>query len=470
MKKIIFFLLVITITIICSTNVKASSTFYEGEYIDGIYMNKQKAGSSTIYYQKARFFRQSGTNQFAYCIDPFIFFQEGSSYEETITPNNLTETQKKQISLIAYFGYGYKNHTEPKWYAITQFMIWKAADPSGNFYFTNSLNGSKIDAYQQEINEINQLIKNYNKNTSLMNQNYTLIEGSDFIIEDTNKVLNNYKSTNTNFHIENNKLIGTNLTEGDYTINLIREEKEYNKPIIFYQSANSQSLMQTGDLENKQEKLTVKIIETKIEITKIDKDTSSIRPSGEGQLTGAIYGIFDKDGKQLATITIQENSKGKITNIPLGTYYLQEIKAPIGYQLDTQKYIITLTEKNYNQEIILEDEIIKKKIILYKTYDEIEKIPEAHITFSIYDKNNKKITTITTDNNGKAEIILPYGTYTISQENTTEGYQKIENFTITVKDTKDEIITLTDYKVPVPNTSINLITYIINILTKILTK
>ena len=123
MKKILFFLTTIIIVLICSTNVNASTTFYEGEYIDNIYMNKQKAGSSTIYYQKARFFRQTGTNRFAYCIDPFVFFQDGSIYEETITPSNLTASQKEQISLIAYFGYGYKNHTDTKWYAITQFII-----------------------------------------------------------------------------------------------------------------------------------------------------------------------------------------------------------------------------------------------------------------------------------------------------------------------------------------------------------
>ena len=35
--------------------------------------------------------------------------------------------KKTKISMIAHFGYGYKNHTDVKWYAITQFMIWQAA-------------------------------------------------------------------------------------------------------------------------------------------------------------------------------------------------------------------------------------------------------------------------------------------------------------------------------------------------------
>ena len=225
MKKTIIFLIVVTMSLICSTNVHASSSFYEGEYIDGIYMNKQKANSSTIYYQKARFFRQSGTNRFAYCIDPFVFFQDGSNYEEVITPSNLTETQKEQISLIAYFGYGYKNHTDSKWYAITQLMIWQAADPSGNFYFTDGLNGPKIEPYNQEINEINTLVTNYKKETSLNNKTYTLVEGEKLSIEDSNQVLSNYKSNNPNFVIEGNKLISDNLIEGEYTIDLIKEEK-----------------------------------------------------------------------------------------------------------------------------------------------------------------------------------------------------------------------------------------------------
>ena len=467
MKKILFFLTTIIIVLICSTNVNASTTFYEGEYIDNIYMNKQKAGSSTIYYQKARFFRQTGTNRFAYCIDPFVFFQDGSIYEETITPSNLTASQKEQISLIAYFGYGYKNHTDTKWYAITQFMIWKAADPTGNFYFTDGLNGPRITAYTNEMNEINNLINNYKKQTSLNNKTYTLLEGESLSVTDTNNVLSNYKSSNPNFIISGNKLTSSSLTEGVYQIDLIREENYHNAPLLFYQSANSQALMQTGNLSNKQEHLQVEVIKTEIEITKIDKDTQSITPSGEGVLIGAEYGLYNEQDELIQTIVINEDSTGKVENIPFGKYYLKETKAPTGYQLSNEKHEIEITKENSKLKLTLENEIIKKKIIIYKTYDENERIPEANISFTIYDNKNNKVATITTDENGKAEITLPYGEYKIVQENTTEGYHKVENILLTVEDTEEEIITLTDYKIAVPETSTNIFITIINIILRI---
>ena len=467
MKKLIFILITITITLLCSKPVDAATLFYEGEYIDGIYMNKQKAGSSTIYYQKARFFRQQGTNQFAYCIDPFVFFTEGSIYEETINPSNLTPQQKERITEIAYFGYGYPNHTDNKWYAITQFMIWQVADPTGNFYFTDGLNGPRIEVFTQEINEINTLIDNYHKQTSLLNKTYTIVEGENLILEDTNNVLSSYTIDNPNFYIDGNKLIGNNLTKGEYTINLLKQENHYNKPILFYQSANSQALMQTGDITTKKEQLNINVITTEIEITKIDKDTQSIIASGEGSLIGAVYSLFTQQGEKIADITINEESKGIIKNIPFGTYYLQETSAPKGYQLDTKKYEVIISEKTPNQQLILENEIIKKKVIIYKTYDETNKFPEQNINFLVFDKNNNLIATMTTDENGKAEITLPYGEYKIIQENTTEGYQKVDDITLIIDNIEEEIITLTDYKIKVPNTKTNFITYLISLIIKI---
>ena len=120
-----------------------------------------------------------------------------------------------------------------------------------------------------------------------------------------------------------------------------------------------------------------------------------------------------------------------------------------------------LLDKNLKIYVTLENEIIKKKIIIYKTYGENNKIPEANITFAIYNNENKKVATITTDKNGKAEIILPYGNYKIVQENTTDGYHKVNDIEITITDTKDEIFNLVDYKIKVPNTKTNFFAYLI---------
>ena len=348
-------------------------------------------------------------------------------------------------------------------------MIWQAADPTANFYFTDGLNGPRIEAYTQEMNEINTLIENYHKSTSLLNKTYTIVEGENIVLEDTSNIISSYSLDNPNFYIEGNKLIGNNLTKGEYTINLLKQESHYNKPILFYQSVNSQALMQTGDIPAKSEQLKINVINTQIEITKIDKDTQSITASGDGSLIGAIYGLFNQQGDKIAEITINEDSKGTLKNIPFGNYYLQEIKAPKGYLLDTKKHEIAINENNPNHQLILENEIIKKKVVIYKTYDETNKIPEKNINFLVFDKNNNLIATMTTDEFGKAEIILPYGEYTIVQENTTEGYQKVDDIILKVSNTEEEIITLTDYKKKVPNTSTNFITYLIMLIINIFT-
>ena len=131
------------------------------------------------------------------------------------------------------------------------------------------------------------------------------------------------------------------------------------------------------------------------------------------------------------------------------------------------KYEVIISEKTPNQQLILENEIIKKKVIIYKTYDETNKFPEQNINFLVFDKNNNLIATMTTDENGKAEITLPYGEYKIIQENTTEGYQKVDDITLIIDNIEEEIITLTDYKIKVPNTKTNFITYLISLIIKI---
>lgn len=453
-KRLIFLITILVITLISTNNVYATTTnFYEGEYINGIWMSKIKNG--TKYYQTARFFREKGSNNFAYCIEPFAMFNENSTYESTILPYNLNNEQKERISLIAHFGYGYKNHTDAKWYAITQMMIWKESDPTGTYYFTDKLNGNKISLYENEMNEINVLINDYLTKPSIANQIYNIVENEELNIIDINNTLEYYKiieNLNDNIKITNNRLTIKNLKEGIYNIHLTRNDNIFNRPIIFYQGINTQNLVETGDIETN---ISFKIIvkKTELSITKIDSDTKTTIPTGEGHLDGAIYELIDENNNKITELIIDKDMHSKIENIKYGKYYLKEIKAGIGYELDNNQYEFTIDKDNNIIEMILENKIIKKEIELIKEYgDGIISTQEENVSFNIYDKNNTIVNTITTGKDGKVKITLPYGNYTIKQINSTPGYELAKDLKISVINNEKENYKLYDYKIKVPNT------------------
>ena len=456
---------IISISILSIINVNAKSTrFYEGEYIDGIYMNKYQYSNNTIYYQKARLFRNSENNDFAYCIEPFRFFTDGSIYEETINPSNLSNDQKDRIAKIAHFGYGYSNHTDIKWYAVTQMMIWQVAGGNtGDFYFSNTLNGPKTDNFRAEINEINDLVDKYNIAPSFVNNTYNIVLGQTLNLKDNNNVLNYYKVSN-NIEKNNDTVTFKGNTKGEYEFTLTREENSFNRPTIFYQSNNSQNIMQTGNLDNKTYKFKIKVHNPTITIVKIDKDTQSIITSGEASLDGAIFKLYDSNKVEIQELEIKNNLVS-IDKLNFGKYYIQEITPGTGYNLDNELYEIELTDKKPDIELIIQNEVIKKKITIKKMYGETNRFQsEKNIDFEVYNNRNELLKTISTDELGQVEITLPYGTYKFVQINSTEGYNKVEPFYITINDNEDELIELKDYKIPVPDTHKNKNINILNLL------
>lgn len=280
-----------------------------------------------------------------------------------------------------------------------------------------------------------------------------MIKNKNLVLTDTNNVINQY---NINNHkINNNELQISNLNEGNHNITLSKQYNNNNQPIIFYQSPNSQTLMKTGNLDTETINLEIQVIKTNIKINKIDSENKNIYPQGESSLNNAIFGLYDENMNLLNQYKIINNIIN-IENIDLGKYYIKEISPGTGYNLNTNTYEINITENDYNKELTIENNVIKKKIIIEKKYGETNHLNnESNIKFEIYNNENNLIQTIITNNNGIAEITLPYGKYTFKQINTTTGYQKIEPFIIEIKDNIEEKIELTDYKIQVPNTSKN---------------
>ena len=450
-KKVIFFLILFFSFIICP---KAEiAHFYEAEYIDNVYLDRQLYSNNAIYYQQARIYRHQSTNEFVYCLQPFEGLDKYATYESYINPDILSEEQIDRITKLAYFGYGYGNHTDKKWFAVTQVLIWQTADYQGTYYFTDSLNGNKTDKYQPYIDELNHLVELHTTLPSFAEKTYHLIEKSTIVLEDTNNVLNHY-SIETNYtSFDNNKLIISGLKEGQYLFTLTRKEEVYNRPPIFYLSNTSQNLFLTGDLERVEANIKLIVEKSSIEINKIDKDNNTTTPQGEASLDGAVFGLYNDKDELLQEVIIKDN-KALIQNMNYGTYYLLEEKSGEGYLINNNKIEVQITPNNPNIVVNIPNEVIKRKYIIHKDYgkDDNSLSPESNISFEIRNNQDELINTITTNDQGNAEVLLPYGTYQLIQINTTKGYNKVDNSILEVKEKGTEKIYLKDIEIPIPNT------------------
>ncbi len=439
MKKILILLTILT-TFFCinAKEVYAATNFYEAERINNIYMTRTN-GARKIY-QQARFLRRKGDDQPAYCIQPFIMFQADGNYDQTTNPS-LTPAQQERIKDIVHFGYLYPNHYEAKWYPITQMMIWQSIEAKDNFYFTDTLNGNKINAYRQEMNEIEQLIQTSKLKPSFNNQIYHTTKGTAFSLVDQNNVLNQYYVQSGNATISNNTLIFNTDNFTNETVTLIRKDQVHNTPLLFYYGNNTQELLTLGNRDQTSAQVTVTVDEVKLKIKKTTEDDDRNK---EGNLQGAIFTLYNENYQKLIDLTLDENLEATITNQDIifqynTTYYIKETTAGTGYLLDDTYYPITFKENKKEIELTIKNDLIKREITLQKYLTDNDKtLEEEGAVFEIYNKNGEKVETITTDVTGKATITLPFGHYIIKQIKGKENYELVKPFEIMVNDQQSE--------------------------------
>lgn len=455
MKKIV--LLIMIMIAAFSINIRnanaSNETFFEGDYAGNIYTRRTLHGNTR--YQRTRFFKEETTGSIAYCIEPFVDFGNGIDYDEVTNIDNLSDDTLQKLTLLANYGYMYPGHEDIKWYAITQQLIWKIAEPNATYEFTDGLNGNTIYPYEEEMNELLTLVNNHLITPNFGSLVFEIVEGEELILTDQNQVLAGYESSNPNIEITNNQIKVKALKEGIRNFSLQKVARNHEKPALFYYKADEQKIMTLGNARDMYTGFTVKVKKTELEITKVDKDTNSTTPSGEGKLIGAKYGLYNQDNKLIKELIIGKDNKASIKNIPFGTYTLKEITPGDGYQLDKNEYKIDITSEKTSVKLELANEIIKKKLQIYKKYGTSTNMTaEENVTFDIWNSKDEYVTSITTDSNGYAEIELPYGTYTVKQKNSKENYKPVEDFKIEIKEEDQELkYELYDYKIEVPNTA-----------------
>lgn len=456
-KKIIngFLLLLVGVSCIPSITVQAKTyndTFNEkSQYIKGDYILKVKG--STRKYQQMTVITRNSDGQFVYCIEPGTPIASGSTIYQGQDFNqsyiaNMTNEQWRRISLLAYYGYGYGNHTDIKWYSVTQFLIWQTVPHGYDIYFTDKLDGNRITKYTDEINELNRLVAEHDITPKFDKDTIDMTIGETIELTDANNVLNKFEIKSTDgvsASINGNKLSITANEVGNGNITITKRDKNMSSPAIVYVHPKSQDLMSRGYYDPIDRDLKINIVGGKVSVKKIDADTGLGIAQGDATLDGAIFGIYSMDGKRVGQIESVGGEYVMSDYLPsLGTFYLQEEKASTGYELNETKYYFEITKDDLYPLVEVSEKVIERDLKIFKVYASDQTgflTGEANVTFDIYLKSNgEKVTSITTDEKGYATATLPYGTYTIKQVNSTQDHEFVEDFEITVNESADDPI------------------------------
>ena len=426
---------------------------WPSEYISNIYIKKDRNDGYSKY-QQARFIRRSEDNQFVYCLQPYTDIDNNLPYYDVVRSDyervlGFSEEQWERISLLAYYGYQYNdngyNHSDHKWYAITQVMIWRTTNPDSNIYFTDTLNGNYTSKFDGEMAELEQLVSNHYKRPNL-ESGIVLPIGQTKELNDSNGVLSNYTITgteNVTASINGNTLSVTANSIGEGKVTFEKKATKYEIPPIVYFSDHSQNVFRVGNYDPVFSRFTLKVIGGRVTPAKVDVETKTNTPQGEAKLGGAVYGIYKVDGTRVGQVITNEDGRNTSDYLPeLGRFYLLEEQPSEGYLLDSNKYYFEITENNLNPEVQVFEQVIKLDFEFTKVYASAETQimePEVGIKFGVYNRSGEQVKEVTTDSQGVFRFTLPYGTYTVKQLTTTKGHEKIEDFTIEVKTTGEVV-------------------------------
>lgn len=246
------------------------------------------------------------------------------------------------------------------------------------------------------------------------------LEGVEFdIIDETGNIIDHLVT-------DSQGKASTTVNTGNYIVRETKTNEEYKigeeKNVTVKWNENVEL-----KIENEKKKGQIKII-------KRDKDDSTI------ELEGVKFEIQDKDEKLVSILKTDENGEAILSNIPIGNYYIKETETLENYVLNEEKMQVIVNEDSVT-EVVIENEKKRGQIQITKTsedknniIDKEEGSPIEGVKFNIYNKANKIVDTIVTDENGVAlSKKLEKGRYTVQEVETEKWYildEKIYNVEI----------------------------------------
>src|SRR5574344_1879199 len=234
------------------------------------------------------------------------------------------------------------------------------------------------------------------------------VQGAEFTLKDSEG-----KQVTTGKTDANGNLSFNGLLIGNYTLTETSVPDGY----IIKQSTYKVTV-------KRNETATVKVENTKVkgvlQIIKEEKNTKE-------PIQGAIFEIYDENGKSVQKITTNENGIATSSELVKGKYTFKEIYVPDNYIMEDKVYDFSITETINSVKKTITNEKIVGSIEILKMTDDSKK-PLSGADFIVMNSNKTVVGTVTTDSNGKGVIKnLVKGTYTYKETKAPEGYDKDEN-------------------------------------------
>lgn len=237
-----------------------------------------------------------------------------------------------------------------------------------------------------------------------------LLEGVEFEITDKNGL--KYKIKTDKNGIANIK----NIRIGNIKIKEITTNKKY------------ELLDKTLNTDIKFNECSEIIIENEkkkgqVEITKIDKEDNSIK------LENVEFEILDNENRVVDVLKTNKNGYAISKKIPIGKYYLKEIKTNNKYILNSTEIEINIKEDNI-LKLNVENEKIKGKIKIVKSSSSDSPLFNikkgdylSGVIFDIFNEDGKLIDSVTTNEKGQAiSKELEIGRYKVKERTASKYY------------------------------------------------
>lgn len=476
--------------ILCIPNIKAKAVTTDSfnyEWINPkIYVSKTKDGVTRS--ERIRIYHRNSDGSIVYCIQPGVNFaadvpMDGyDSNQASIA--GMTEEQWLRVNLLAYYGYGYGNHTDSKWYAITQYEIWKVYNLGWDVYWVDSFHGNRINQFEAESQELLNLVDNHYKRPSFNNQTINTVVGDTVKLTDTNGVLQSYdvSVTGASYRKDGTDLYITTNSIDEITVSMTKTSNRFGRISLVYTRPDTQNLLFAGDLDPVISTLKINVSGGTVDFDKTGEKLvirNGIYEYEKIKLGNVKYNIYaDEDiitndgvthykkDELVGTVVTDENGLASLDDLYFGKYYAVEVESSNDNVLDLTKKYFEITKDNLSESLELYNHYPKGKLDFIK-YDvtSLAPLPNTKIEIHMVNKNDSTndvlIGTYVTDENGKVVIDnLPivegmgyYITETEAPENYIKDSDKIffsisDNETVRVSMTNEMII-------EVPNTSKN---------------